>query len=234
MTDYSKAGSVMHSAYNLCPDHIQGQPARMRWVAEYFLTHYAATPPAAALAPRGGYWIEEDGEFGDRKIRWVFGTDLAAPTPSTPAPQSAGNRATYEPPRDPEFSFSEGVAKGYADGWNACLDASTPAPVAIYLGRIEQPHGGEAWVELDDFDLKHIDWPDTVRTVYSAPPTRPDVGDDLVELLRSIRPEFGAVGSRDVDVRAQQQRIDKAIALLAPQSSEKEDQVIAAKPAQGE
>jgi hypothetical protein len=38
---------------------------------------------------------------------------------------------------------------------------------------------------------------------------------ELIELLRAIRPEFGAVGSRDVDVRAQQNRIDRAIELLA-------------------
>jgi|GEM_PF-3520474 len=38
---------------------------------------------------------------------------------------------------------------------------------------------------------------------------------ELIELLRAIHPEFGAVGSRDVDVRAQQNRIDRAIELLA-------------------
>jgi hypothetical protein len=37
------AGNVLHSAYNLCPDSVKGQPARMRWMAEYFLTHYAAS-----------------------------------------------------------------------------------------------------------------------------------------------------------------------------------------------
>jgi hypothetical protein len=34
------AARVLHSAYNLCPDSVLGQPARMRWMAEYFLTNY--------------------------------------------------------------------------------------------------------------------------------------------------------------------------------------------------
>ncbi|HEX8883152.1 MAG TPA: hypothetical protein VF797_01530 [Noviherbaspirillum sp.] len=37
---------------------------------------------------------------------------------------------------------------------------------------------------------------------------------ELVELLKAIRPSFGAVGSRDVDVAAQQKRIDRAVELL--------------------
>jgi hypothetical protein len=37
----------------------------------------------------------------------------------------------------------------------------------------------------------------------------------LIALLQAIRPEFGAVGSRDVDVRAQRDRIDAAIPMLA-------------------
>jgi hypothetical protein len=37
----------------------------------------------------------------------------------------------------------------------------------------------------------------------------------LIELLREIRPNFGDVGSRDVDVRKKQEQIDEAIALLA-------------------
>jgi hypothetical protein len=41
----------------------------------------------------------------------------------------------------------------------------------------------------------------------------------LAALLREIRPEFGAVGSRDVDVRAQQNRIDAALAVLAGKES---------------
>jgi hypothetical protein len=38
---------------------------------------------------------------------------------------------------------------------------------------------------------------------------------DLVELLKAIRPNYGAVGSRDVDVTAQRERIDRAIVLLS-------------------
>lgn len=38
---------------------------------------------------------------------------------------------------------------------------------------------------------------------------------ELVELLKAIRPSYGAVGSRDVDVAAQQRRIDRAIELLS-------------------
>ena len=36
----------------------------------------------------------------------------------------------------------------------------------------------------------------------------------LIELLREIRPNYGDVGSRDVDVRKSQEQIDEAIALL--------------------
>lgn len=36
----------------------------------------------------------------------------------------------------------------------------------------------------------------------------------LIELLRSIRPTYGSVGSRDVDVAAQQSAIDEAIPLI--------------------
>ncbi len=41
--------------------------------------------------------------------------------------------------------------------------------------------------------------------------------DDMVALLRACRPEYGAVGSRDVDVTAQRERIDRAIQLLTEQ-----------------
>lgn len=40
------------------------------------------------------------------------------------------------------------------------------------------------------------------------------VPEGLIDLLRKIRPEFGAVGSRDIDVREQQEQIDAAIAAL--------------------
>jgi hypothetical protein len=37
---------------------------------------------------------------------------------------------------------------------------------------------------------------------------------ELVDLLKAIRPRFGDVGTRDVDVAAQQHRIDRAVELL--------------------
>lgn len=39
----------------------------------------------------------------------------------------------------------------------------------------------------------------------------------LIELLNAIKPTYGAVGSRDVDVTTQRKRIDDAIAMLAAQ-----------------
>jgi hypothetical protein len=39
--------------------------------------------------------------------------------------------------------------------------------------------------------------------------------EDLIDLLRDIRPEYGAVGSRDVDVTEKRQKIDAAIVLLS-------------------
>jgi hypothetical protein len=41
--------------------------------------------------------------------------------------------------------------------------------------------------------------------------------DELISLLREIRPSYGDVGSRDVDVRKRQEQIDRAIELLARQ-----------------
>lgn len=40
----------------------------------------------------------------------------------------------------------------------------------------------------------------------------------LVDVLKAIRPTFGAMGSRDVDVAAQQKLVDRAIELLSPQA----------------
>jgi hypothetical protein len=37
---------------------------------------------------------------------------------------------------------------------------------------------------------------------------------ELIELLKAIRPNYGDVGTRDVDVAAQQKRIDRAVDLL--------------------
>lgn len=38
---------------------------------------------------------------------------------------------------------------------------------------------------------------------------------ELIQLLREIRPSFGDVGSRDIDTRRRQQQIDRAIELLS-------------------
>lgn len=42
---------------------------------------------------------------------------------------------------------------------------------------------------------------------------------ELIALLNEIKPQYGAVGSRDVDVTAQRQRIDEAIAMLEKTST---------------
>lgn len=44
------AGHVMMSAYAMCPDAITSHPARMRWIADYFLKHYVAAPTQGADA----------------------------------------------------------------------------------------------------------------------------------------------------------------------------------------
>jgi hypothetical protein len=35
--------NILHSAYNMCPSSVLGQPARMRWMANYFLTYSGIT-----------------------------------------------------------------------------------------------------------------------------------------------------------------------------------------------
>jgi hypothetical protein len=42
-----------------------------------------------------------------------------------------------------------------------------------------------------------------------------DMTDELINLLREIRPNFSDVGSRDVDTRRKQNQIDRAIELLS-------------------
>lgn len=63
-------------------------------------------------------------------------------------------------------------------------------------------------------ECRRADW--TVTPLYTTPPPGVDVGKlrELRSLLVGIRPEFGQPGSRDVDVRAQQNRIDAAIAII--------------------
>ena len=58
---------------------------------------------------------------------------------------------------------------------------------------------------------------DNFRAVHAS---LPDVAmPELVELMRAIRPKYGGVGTRDVDVAAQQKRIDRAIELLTAEGS---------------
>lgn len=49
------------------------------------------------------------------------------------------------------------------------------------------------------------------------------MADELIELLREIRPSFSDVGSRDVDTRRKQNQIDRAIALLSASESAKSE-----------
>jgi hypothetical protein len=37
--------AMVWGAYNMCPDHVQGQPARMRWMAEFINAAIAASAP---------------------------------------------------------------------------------------------------------------------------------------------------------------------------------------------
>jgi hypothetical protein len=70
---------------------------------------------------------------------------------------------------------------------------------------------------LESFSIEW--WPEFTRYVLEHAPAReappPATIAELIALLQEIRPEFGAVGSRDVDVRAQRDRIDAAIPALA-------------------
>ncbi|MFM0435946.1 hypothetical protein PQQ84_05760 [Paraburkholderia strydomiana] len=58
-----------------------------------------------------------------------------------------------------------------------------------------------------------------------------DMTDELIELLREIRPNYGDVRSRDVDVSKRQEQIDRAIALLTRQPAAIDKQEAEAKAA---
>jgi len=70
------------------------------------------------------------------------------------------------------------------------------------------------WKGTPPHESNYANWPG--MDVYTTPPPGVDVGKlrELRSLLAGIRPEFGQPGSRDVDVRAQQNRIDAAIAII--------------------
>lgn len=83
------------------------------------------------------------------------------------------------------------------------------------------PDGSAVFINYGDQpeDMSHLDCTacggsghiDDQRQI--AGHTTTQIG-ELVVLLKDIRPSYGAVGTRDVDVAAQQQRIDRAIDLL--------------------
>jgi hypothetical protein len=58
---------------------------------------------------------------------------------------------------------------------------------------------------------------DSFKCSQCAAPSAQPAASDMITLIRSLRPEFGAVGSRDVDVRAKQEAVDRVIAALASQ-----------------
>jgi DNA-directed RNA polymerase subunit M/transcription elongation factor TFIIS len=62
----------------------------------------------------------------------------------------------------------------------------------------------------NESELRPLVYADATPTIGSAPQAN-----ELIELLSAIRPSHGDVGSRDVDVSAQQKRIDRAIQLLS-------------------
>lgn len=58
--------------------------------------------------------------------------------------------------------------------------------------------------------------PRRVILVYTAPPVRPLIPDEVIPLIESLKPEYGAPGSRDVDVTAKRDAVDAIIKLLRP------------------
>ena len=89
----------------------------------------------------------------------------------------------------------------------------TDAEIAEWLERhdlTQAIRGRDARAAFEDAQSFHMTKPAT------TPPPGVDVGKlrELGSLLVGIRPEFGQPGSRDVDVRAQQNRIDAAIAII--------------------
>lgn len=83
---------------------------------------------------------------------------------------------------------------------------------------------GEMWATEGDWIIKGVKGefypckPDIFGATYepAQQPAAQAAGlTDVVALLQEIRPQFGAPGTRDVDVRAQQKRIDCALGILA-------------------
>jgi hypothetical protein len=64
----------------------------------------------------------------------------------------------------------------------------------------------------------HHATPPKAEATQAAAGGEPDLRPILIRLLTALRPKFGAVGTRDVDVAAEQGAVDKAIAALTPPS----------------
>lgn len=119
--------------------------------------------------------------------------------------------------------------KDAAAEWNR---RSMPAAVAEELPTLPEPDviyedGKNEWGYADHSRAYSAEMVDKIRrdaiaadrqARASAPAAgavqQPVAVVEVVDLLKAIRPKYGAVGSRDVEVAAQQRRIDRAIELL--------------------
>lgn len=122
--------------------------------------------------------------------------------------------------------------RGKEDGWQACESCH-----GIVDGKRNSsaPQSHEPTVLVSDVHklFRNMSWglirPNTEEgwkaalenyTIVRQVPAAQAVPEGLIELLKAIRPEYGAVGSRDIDVARQQKQVDAAIAMLsAPQAS---------------
>lgn len=66
--------------------------------------------------------------------------------------------------------------------------------------------------------LAMIDLAKEARALLAAQPASDARNNELLELLEQLKPNYGDVGSRDIDVTSQRNRIDAAIAALKDQS----------------
>lgn len=164
-----------------------------------------------------------------RRFAAELRTEARRATAGTTAPDLAARIISSEKPLDAESHrlFNEnrwdmyvGDESGAAGTTAAPSDWPAQVPQNVFYSvehdnfySADNEGMGQGFYELwaERKDLFPI-WTSERATAGNAAPT--DAG-ELIELLRAIRPKFGAVGSRDVDVRAQQERIDRAIEILA-------------------
>jgi hypothetical protein len=165
-------------------------------------------------------------------VRAAQGYDAIAATAHVEAPTS-----------EPIGYISHGAVKNALSqglGVSSYIQAGTPSdefPVAIYLAPQALPAteqsahvtqiskcsacNGTGHVEIEQAKPRQnlskknhvgagLRWAEATAT------SEPDLS-GLIELLNAIKPNYGDVGSRDVDVTAQRKRIEDAIALLATQ-----------------